>query len=171
MHGWAAGAAAVSLQQGGLLLHGWAAGAAAVSLQQQESVRMNPRTALSGDVKRTTYASWFSRPGWVQRGVFWHLELSVPQLRAVQRLRLGLHLLPVETGRLAKIDRQDRCCRFCDSGAVGDEKHLLMECTATGVVRQRFSCLSDLAVPPCMRQLVWGGDRMMVAEFMSACLG
>ncbi len=35
---------------------------------------------------------------------------------------------------------------------------VLMECPATDVVRQRFSCLFDLAVPPCMRQLVWGGD-------------
>ncbi len=48
---------------------------------------------------------------------------------------------------------------------------MLMEFPATDVVRQRFSCLYDLAVPPCMRQLVWGGDRMMFAEFMLACLG
>jgi len=81
----------------------------------------------------------------------------------------------VETGRFAKIDRQDRYCTFCDSRAVGDEKHLLMECPATDVVRQRFSCLFDLAVPPCMRhdadQLVWGGNRMMVAEFMLGEVG
>ncbi len=74
------------------------------------------------------------------------MELSAPQQRAVQRLRLRSHSLPVETGRFAKIDRQDRCCTFCDSGAVGDKKHLLMECPATDVVRQRFSCLFDLAV-------------------------
>ncbi len=48
---------------------------------------------------------------------------------------------------------------------------MLMECPVTDVVRQRFSCLFDLAVPPCMRQLVWGGGRMMVAECMLACLG
>jgi len=140
-------------------------------LEQQEFVNMNPRTALSGGVKRTTYAAWFSCPGWAQGGEFWQLELSAPQLRAVQRLRLGSHSLPVETGRFAKIDRQDRCCTFGDSGAVGDEQHLLMECPATDVVRQGFSSLFDLAVPPCMRQLVWGGDRMMVAEFMLPCSG
>jgi len=148
-----------------------AAAAAAAALEQQEFVDMNPKTALSSGVKRTTYAAWFSRPGWAQEGEFWQLELSAPQLRAVQRLRLGSHSLPVETSRFAQIDRQDRCCTFCDSGAVLDEKNLLMECPATGVVRQRFSCLFDLAVPPCMRQLVWGGDNMMVAEFMLACLG
>ncbi len=121
--------------------------------------------------KRTTYAAWFSRPGWAQGGEFWQLELSAPQLRAVQRLRLGSHSLPVETGRFAKLDRQDRCCRFCDSGAVGDEKHLLMERPATDVVRQRFSCLFEMAVPPCVRQLVWGGDKITVAESMLTCLG
>ncbi len=44
-----------------------------------------------------------------------------------------------------------------------------MECPATDVVRQRISCLFDLAVPPCMRQLVWGqndGCRIHLA-----CLG
>jgi len=99
------------------------------------------------------------------------LELSAPQLRAVQRLRLGSHSLPVETGRFAEIDRQDRCCTFCDSGAVRDEKHFLMECPATDIVRQRSSFLFGLVVPPFMRQLVWGGDGMTVAEDMLACLG
>ncbi len=35
---------------------------------------------------------------------FWQLELSAPQLRSVQRLRLGSPLLPVETGRFAKLN-------------------------------------------------------------------
>ncbi len=43
--------------------------------------------------------------------------------------------------------------------------------SATDVVGKRFSCLFDLTVPPCMHQLVWEGDTMMVAEFMLACLG
>ncbi len=89
-----------------------AAAAAAAALAQQEFVDMNPRTALSGGVKRTTYTAWFSRPGWAQGGEFWQLKLSAPELRAVQRLRLGSHSLPVETGPFAKKDRQDRCCTF-----------------------------------------------------------
>jgi len=150
------------------------AAAASVATLEQQGVcghAMHPRTVPSGGVKLTTYAAWFSRPGWAQGGEFWQLELSAPQLCAVQRLRLGSHSLPVETGRFAKNDRQDRCCTFCYSGAVGDKKHLLMECPAADVVRQRFACLAEMAVPPCMHQLVWGGDRMMVAEFMLACLG
>ncbi len=125
---------------------------------------LNPRTVLSGGVKWTTYAAWYSRPSWTQGSVSWQLELSALQLHAVQRLRLGSHSLPVDTGRFAKIDRQDCCCAFCDGGAVGDEKHVPMECPVTDVVRQRFSCLFDLVVPPCMHQLVWGGDILMVTE-------
>ena len=53
-----------------------AAAAAAAALEQQEFVNMNPRIALSAGVKRTTYAAWFSRPGWAQGGEFWQLELS-----------------------------------------------------------------------------------------------
>jgi len=133
-----------------------ASAAAAAALEQQEFVDMNPRTALSGGVKRTTYAAWFSRPGWAEGGEFWQLELAAPQLRAVQRLRLGSHTLPGETGRFAKMDRQDRCCLFCDSGAVRDEKHFLMECPATDVVRQRFlACL----IWRCRRACVsWCGE-------------
>ncbi len=83
---------------------------------------------------------------------------------------LGIALAAGGDRQVCKDRGQDRCCTSCDSGAVGDKKHLLMKCPATDFVRQRFSCLSDLAVPPCMPQLVWGGNRMMVAEFMLACL-
>lgn len=50
----------------------------------------------------TTYAAWFLRRGWAQGGKSWQLELSAPQLRAVQRLCFGSHSLPVETGRLQR---------------------------------------------------------------------
>ena len=109
---------------------------------------MKPRTPLSGGVERTRFAAWLLRPGWAQGGEFWQLELSAPQLRAVQRLRMGSHSLPVGTGSFAKIDRQDRCCTSCDSGAVGDEKLLLMECPARRaflaclIWRCRHACVS-----------------------------
>ncbi len=69
--------------------------------------------------------------------------------------------------------------QFCKDRQAGPLLHILRqwrgrgrEAFADGMSRKtRFSCLLDLAVPPCMRQLVWGGDRMMVAEFMLACLG
>ena len=93
-------------------------------------------------------------------------ELSAPQLRAAQRLRLGLHSLPVETGRFAEIDRQDRCCTFCDSGAVGDEawqEMLLVPDRAAGQRLSRdipsLSALLSCLVWWCRRACVsWCGE-------------
>ncbi len=69
----------------------------------------DPKDSVVGRREADDIRSMVFAPGWAQGGDFWQLELSAPQLRAVQRLRLGLHSLPVETGRFAKIDRQDRC--------------------------------------------------------------
>ncbi len=86
-----------------------------------------------------------------------------------------------------EIDRQDRCCTFCDSGAAGDEKHVLMgfpRQTLSGraflaclIWRCRRACITNACTAAAPDQtagswrLVWGGDRMMVAGFMMACLG
>ena len=65
MQNWAAGLLACAKQHG-MALTGAdgsmmgaiaAAAAAAAALEQQEFVDMNPRTAVSGGVKRTTYAA------------------------------------------------------------------------------------------------------------------
>jgi len=94
-------------------------------------------------------------------GDFWQLELLAPQLRAVQRLCLGSHSLPVETGRFAKIDKQDRCCIFCESGALGNEKHLLGNVPRLGDRR----CLAALLLPAgnksAVNQLVATIDSML----------
>ena len=49
------------------------------------------------------------------------------------QFRLGCHGLPVAIGRLAgagHVDRANRVCLACNSGAVGDEKHMIFECAA-----------------------------------------
>lgn len=58
------------------------------------------------------------------------------------QFRLGCHGLPVATGRLAghgRVDRSRRVCLCCNSGAVGDEKHLVCKCTALTPLRQRYA--------------------------------
>ncbi len=147
-----------------------AAADAAAALERQRHAVFNPRTAPSDGAKHTTYAVWFSRPEWARGHDFWQIFLSAPQLRAIMRFRLGSHMLPVETGRFDNTPRLERVCTFCDSGAVGDEQHLLMECAATAAVRHRFRGLFDMAPPPCMQQLIWCGDRMHVALFILSCL-
>ena len=58
---------------------------------------------------------------------------------------LGCHGLPIATGRLASaghVERADRVCLACNSGAVGDEKHMIFECTALAPLRQQHADLS-----------------------------
>ena len=44
----------------------------------------------------------------------------------VIRFRLGSHLLPIETGRWARISRENRLCTAC--GVMGDERHAVYQC-------------------------------------------
>ncbi len=78
-----------------------------------------------------------------QEGEFWQLRVVGAAAARCREALLEIASLPVETGRFAKTDRQDHCCTFCDGGAVGDEKHLLMECPAT---LQMLFCFLHLAV-------------------------
>ena len=60
------------------------------------------------------------------------------------QIRLGL---PIATGRLAgagHVDRANRVCLACNSGAVCDEKHMIFECTALAPLRQQHA---DLFTP------------------------
>lgn len=131
----------------------------------------NPRSYQSEGIKECTYQAWFGRPFWATGPHFWQLSLSAPQRRAILRLRLGSHELPVETGRqeVPPLARHQRMCLACDANVVGDEQHLLMECAATADVRSQFA---DLFVQPqlAMHQLMWHHDRNRVADFMLRCM-
>jgi len=152
--------------------HVTAAAMAAATADRQSHDTYDPRTAPSKGAKQYTYQAWFSRPSWAVGPEFWQLQLSVPQLHAVLRLRLGSHNLPIEAGRLHRppLPRQQRTCEFCDSGAVGDEQHLLMECAATDGARAAFPALFTQQPQPSMQQFLWQRDRMAVAKFVLMCL-
>ena len=65
------------------------------------------------------------------------------------QLRLGCHGLPIATGRLAgagHVDRSNRVCLACNSGAISDEMrmHMVFECTALAPLRQQHA---DLFTP------------------------
>ena len=62
-------------------------------------------------------------------------------------IRLGCHGLPIATGRLAgagHVGRANRVCLACNSGDVGDEKHMIFEGTALAPLRQQHA---DLFTP------------------------
>ena len=51
-------------------------------------------------------------------------------LSAVARLIMSAHRLAIETGRQVrpKICKEERICKNCDLGEVGDESHFLLKC-------------------------------------------
>ena len=48
------------------------------------------------------------------------------------------HKLPIETGRYTRIPRNERVCKMCNSGQLGDEFHFCLECPALKELRNTF---------------------------------
>ena len=69
---------------------------------------------------------------------------------------MGSHLLPIEQGRHLRLPRHRRVCRLCHTGALGDERHMLLECPALADLRDEYSplvaeCIGVMA-RPCVGQ-------------------
>ena len=62
------------------------------------------------------------------------LRLRIP----LCKFRLGNHKLPIEVGRYTGVPRAERLCVFCNENSVGDEYHLLLECTAVADIRHKY---------------------------------
>ena len=72
-------------------------------------------------------------------------------------------------GRHLHLPRHRRVCRLCHTGALGDERHMLLECPALADLRDKFSTL----VVECsgvMARLAWAKDQLMVSRYIVACL-
>ena len=90
-----------------------------------------PRAASTQGVVSCTYEHWF-RP-YSPRRRYCQLPVSGRCMQRILQFRPGCHGLPVVTGRLAgagHVGRATRVCLACNSGGVGDEKHMIFECTA-----------------------------------------
>ncbi len=55
----------------------------------------------------------------------------------VAKFRTCNNRLPVNVGRYQGVNREDRVCNKCGVGVVGDELHVLFECTDAETVRLR----------------------------------
>ena len=65
-------------------------------------------------------------------------------MRRFLQFRLDCHGLFIATGRYARaahFDRAQRVCSFCNSGALGDERHLIFDCAALAFLRSRYADL------------------------------
>ena len=75
--------------------------------------------------------------------------MSRSKLRALACFRVAAHDLEVETRKWERVDgarvslsRAERLCKLCGVG-VGDELHMIAECTAYAAVRQRHAHLFE----------------------------
>ena len=88
-----------------------------------------PRAAPTRVVVSCTYEQWF-RPYSLDRR-YCRLPVSGGRMQCFLQFRLGCHGLSIAAG-ICHLDRAHKVCLACSSGAVGDEKHLVFECTALG---------------------------------------
>ena len=96
-----------------------------------------PRAAPTQGVVSHTSSKPYSLRRW-----YCQLPVSGRRMQRFLQFRLGCHGLPFATGRLAgagHVDRANRVCLACNSGAIGDEKHLIFECTALAPLRQQHA--------------------------------
>ena len=94
------------------------------------------------------------------------LPVSRRRMQRFLRFRLGCHGLPIATGRLAgasHVGRADRVCLACNSGGVGDEKHMIFECTALAPLRQLCTERNDSCTRHSDPNTLQGGNMLNFA--------
>ena len=143
---------------------------ALTALLQRNSGQHYPRAAPTQGVVSCSYEQWF-KP-YSPRRRYCQLPVSGRRMQRFLQFRLGCHGLPVATGRLAgagHVDRANRVCLACNSGAIGDEKHMIFECTALAPLRQRHA---DLFTPATdtMRSFFAQPDHLGVLNYVIDCL-
>ncbi len=142
-----------------------------VQLQDMGSAALYcPREAPTRGVVSCTYEQWF-RPYSLRRR-YCHLPVSGGRMQRFLQFRLGCHSLPIAAGRCAgaaHVARAQRVCLACNSGAVGDEMHLVFECTALAFLRSRYASLFTGSTDT-MRSFFAQPDHMGVFHYVIDCL-
>ena len=117
--------------------------------------------APSWGVVSCAYQQWF-RP-YSRHRRYCHLPVSGRRMLGFLQFRLGCHGLPIAAGRFAgaaHVDRAQRVCLFCNSGAVGDERHLIFYCIALAPLRSQhaglFTGSTDTMRSFLLSLIMWG---------------
>ena len=134
-----------------------------------DSLPRDPRLAPSARIKLCTYHRWFGRPQNAACPSHWESPMGDAKLHRILRFRMGSHHLPVEEGRYCNLARASPVCNLCNTDALGDERHMLLECPALADLRLQSSSL----LLPCssvMRRLLWAKDQHEVCRYIIACL-
>ena len=133
-----------------------------------------PHAAPTQGVVSCTYEQWFklySSHSYSYRR-YCQLPVSEKRMQRFLQFRLGCHGLSIATGHLAgagHVERADRVCLACNSGADGDEKNMIFECTALAPLRQQHGDLFT----PCtvtMRSCLAQQNHLGVLNYVIDCL-
>ena len=126
-----------------------------------------PRTCPSNKSRLCTYNAWCARPASCRRKSYVYLPLSAMCLRHVLRFRMGCHGLPRDSGSWAGVPRVDRVCRFCGTGSLGDERHVVFESPHLQFIRDKYAGLFSVST---MAQFLWQDDLVSVSKFLCECM-
>ena len=77
--------------------------------------------------------------------------------RAICQLRTNNSHLPIVTGRYNNTPRADRLCSLCDAQKMGDEYHVLVECTHETITEKRRKYVPDSVTkrPSAFKCISW----------------
>lgn len=82
---------------------------------------------------------------------------------AIGQLRVSSHRLEIETGRAARIPREERVCRLCRE-EVESEEHYVCRCRAYTAIRERYPIL--FREPHSLRQIFEAADQRILGRFI-----
>jgi hypothetical protein len=72
-----------------------------------------PQLCPSDRAQLCSYHRWFRRPAHVSRRALLFLPIPVSRLRLFLRFRMGVHGLPIDSGRVRGVPRHCRLCDLC----------------------------------------------------------
>ena len=70
------------------------------------------------------------------------VDLDKPLQRNLLKLRFSNHKLPIHAQRFLNVPRNERLCKLCANGELGDEFHYLFNCNDERITRERTKALS-----------------------------
>ncbi|DBA89114.1 TPA: hypothetical protein ACH3X1_016285 [Trebouxia sp. C0004] len=118
-----------------------------LSLRLPDPVCLDPRVAPSQGVVQCTYVNWFLPSQAKFRSCYF--PAAAHRVQKFLAFKLGCHGLHIAMGRRSGIPRSARSCPHCHDGSVGDELHMVFECTFLQTLRVQYADLFQTTSKQC----------------------